>query len=227
VRKPSAPPSAAPDGHGALVGNGVLLVRERAVAAAVQRSLERLYQLERVADVKAFVQPAGDGEREVLLVREGEDGSVEMALRLPNLGKRDLDVAADADLDPLCQIIEGVSHFVYLADRAHGGREATQLEMELQAEVDKYVVLAASLGALDERRSARLRARLYEAVSFEHDPDTEQGERYRLANELAARFVFRLEKRYLAEQKFGEMRGELRRFFRMGQEDKLRLGRAA
>jgi len=210
-----------------LAGNGVLLVRERAVAAAIQRSLERLYQLDRVADVKAFVQPAEDGEREALLVRQGEDGTVEMALRLPNLGKKELDVTTDADLDPLCQIIEGVSHFVYLADRAEGGREATQLEMELQAEVDKYVVLAASLGAVDERRSARLRTRLYEAVTFEHPPDTERGERYRLANGLASRFAFRLEQRYLARGRFEAMREELRLFYRMGQEEKIRFGRAA
>lgn len=208
-----------------LAGNGVLLVRERAVAAAVQRSLERLYQLDRVADVKAFVKPAGDGEREVLLVREAEDGTVEMALHLPHLGKKELDVTDDADLDPLCQIIEGVSHFVYLADRAEGGREATHLEMELQAEVDKYVVLAAALGAVEEHRSARLRARLYDAVSFEHAPDTERGARYRLANALAARVVFRLEQRYLASRRLDEMREELRRFYRMGQEEKIRFGR--
>jgi hypothetical protein len=211
----------------ALAGNGVLLVRERAVAAAVQHGLERLYQLDRVADVNAFVEPAGDGEREALLVREPGDGTLEVALRLPLLGKRTLDVTHDADLDPLCQIIEGVSHFVYLTDRVDGGREATQLEMELQAEVDKYVVLAAAVGSLDERSSAQLRARLYEAVSFSHEADTEDGERYRIANELAARFVRSLESRYLAQKRFGEMRGELRRFYRMGQEEKLRLGRAA
>src|SRR5580700_3441927 len=143
----------------ALAGNGVVLVRERCMAAAVQRALERLYQLDRVADVNAFVQPAQEGEREALLVREGDDGSVEMALRLPLLGRRDLDIVGDRDLDPLCQIIEGVSHFVYLTDRAEGGRVATQLEMELQAEVDKYVILAGALiaspGSLDPRSSAR------------------------------------------------------------------------
>jgi len=211
----------------ALAGNGVLLVRERAVAAAVQRALERLYQLERVADVNSFVEPAEEGEREALLVREPGDGTVEMALRLPILGRREIDVASDADLDPLCQIIEGVSHFVYLTDRADGRREATQLEMELQAEVDKYVVLAGAVGTLDERSSARLRKRLYEAVSFQHAEETELGERYRIANDLAARFVFSLEQRYLANGRFGEMRGELRRFYRMGQEEKLRVGRAA
>jgi hypothetical protein len=211
----------------ALAGNGVLLVRERAVAAAVQHALERLYQLDRVADIGAFVQAAEDGEREALLVREAEDGGVEMALRLPALAGREFDLSEARDLDPLCQIIEGVSHFVYLADRAHGGREATQLEMELQAEVDKYVILAASLGAVDERASARLRESLYELVSFEHPGGTEVGDRYRLANALAARFVFRLERSFLAAGRFTEMRGELRRFYRMGQEGKIRLGRAA
>jgi len=214
-------------GSASLAGNGVFLVRERAVAAAVQRALERLYQLDRVADVDAFVEPAQGDEREALLVREPGDGTVEVALRLPILGKRDLDVMRDADLDPLCQIIEGVSHFVYLTDRADGGREATQLELELQAEVDKYVVLAGAVGGLDERSSARLRRRLYEAVSFQHAEDTELGERYRIANDLAARFVFSLEQRYLATKRFGEMRGALRRFYRMGQEEKLRVSRAA
>jgi hypothetical protein len=215
-------------GSRALAGNGVLLVRERAVAAAVQRSLERLYQLDRVADVKAFVEAAGEGEREVLLVREGGDGTVEMALRLPNLGKKDLDVRSDADLDPLCQIIEGVSHFVYLVERVRLGRESTQLELELQAEVDKWVVLAASMGGrFDVGGSAELRARLYERVAFCHDARTEQGERYRVANDVAHAFVRRMERRYVSGARFAELRAELRRFFHVGQEEKLRLGRAA
>src|SRR5580658_11271177 len=138
----------------ALAGNGVVLVRERSMAAAIQRALERVYQLDRVADVNAFVQPAQEGEREALLVREGDDGSIEMALRLPLLGRRELDIVGDPDLDPLCQIIEGVSHFVYLTDRAEGGRVATQLEMELQAEVDKYVILAGALISCQARSSA-------------------------------------------------------------------------
>lgn len=214
-------------GRHPLAGNGVLLVRERAVAAAIQGALETLYQLDRVADVNAFVTPGGDGEREALFVREIEDGTVEMALRLPALARREFDVSSDDDLDPLCQIIEGVSHFVYLAERARGDREATQLEMELQAEVDKYVILASALGRLDERTSARLRARLYEAVAFEHAEGTELGDRYRIANALAARFVFRLERVYVRARRFRELHGELRRFYRMGQEEKLRTGRAA
>jgi hypothetical protein len=210
-----------------LEGNGAGLVRERAVAEAVQRALERLYQLDRVADVDDFLEEAGAGERETLFVREAADGAIEMALRVPRLGERSIDLARDADLDPLCQIIEGVSHFVYLADRARAERETTQLELELQAEVDKFVVLAAWLGEPDLSASATLRRRLYENVSYAHDEATEDGDRYRLANSRAHTFVRRLERDFLSARRWAEMRAALRRFYRMGQEEKLRVATAA
>ncbi len=201
-----------------LAGNGVELVRERALAKRVQCGLERVYRLDRVADVGDFLHGAGAGERETLLVRDAGDGDLEMTLRLPQL-------EADANLDALCQIIEGVSHFVYVVERARTLRETTQLELELQAEVDKWVVLGASMRAFNARRSAALRTQLYERVVFEHDG--ELGERYRVANDAANRFVRRLERQYVDRERYSELRAELRRFFQVGQEEKLRLGRAA
>ncbi len=205
-----------------LAGNGVMLVRERALAARVQGGLERLYQLERVAEVHDFVAPAEEGTREALLVREGDDGALEMRLHLPQLGD-----AKDVRLDALCQIIEGVSHFVYLANRAGEGRVATQLELEVQAEVDKYVVLASSLRAATVEASARLRTELYERVRYAHDAGSELGERYRVANDVAHGFVRRLEGRFVPTRNWPAMRAELRRFYREGQAEKMRLGRAA
>jgi hypothetical protein len=203
-----------------LAGNGVELVRERSLAARIQTGLERMYQLDRVADVVDYVRSGDEGERESLLVRQADDGAVEVSLRLPLL-------EGEASLDAVCQIIEGVSHFVYVVERARVDREATQLELELQAEVDKWVVFAASMRAFDAARSAALRARLYEPAAFAHDEGSEAGERYRIANDMAHRFVRGLERRYVEHGRFGEMRAELRRFFRVGQEEKLRLGRAA
>lgn len=207
-----------------LEGNGACLVREIALANRIQRGLERLYRLDRAADVDAFVTHAGDGEREALFVRESDDG-LELLLRIPRLGEaRDVDVEGEG-LDPVCQIIEGVSHFVYLANRASLDREATQLELELQAEVDKYVVLASSLATrrdFDEERSRRLRERLYEGVEYLHAADTVEGERYRVANGAARRFTARLEREYVVRGRFGELQSELRRFFHLGQGEKLR-----
>ena len=219
----SDPERSGSSGERALAGNGAGLVREIALASRIQRGLERLYQLDRGADLDAFVTGAEDGERETLFVRESDEG-LELLLRVPRLhGSANAVVDVEgAGLDPLCQIIEGVSHFVYVADRASRGRETTQLEMELQAEVDKYVVIASALRDFDEHTSRRLRERLYEAVSYLHDEDTVEGERYRLANASARRFVARLERDYIARARYGELQGALRRFFHMGQGEKLR-----
>lgn len=203
-----------------LAGNGVALVRERALAADLQAALERVYLLDRVADVGDFVAGAEEGGRESVLVRSGEDGALEMSVRLPTL-------AEDASLDGFCQIIEGVSHFVYLVERARADRHTTQLELELQAEVDKWLILAGAMPTFDVARSAALRARLFERVTFADAAASVVGERYRVANDVAHAFVRRLERRYVEEARFVEMRGELRRFFHEGQEEKLRLARAA
>jgi hypothetical protein len=203
------------------------LQRVRSLAARVQSALERLYRLDRVVSVEGFVRGAGSGEREALLLREGADGALEVSVRLPALPESE----ANLELDTLCQVIEGVSHFVYVVERARMGRAATQLELEVQAEVDKWVVLAASIRSFDARRSATLRARLYEDFVFLHDENSEAGrelaERYRVANDVAHRFVRRLERDYVGHARFGELRAELWRFFHIGQEGKLRLGRAA
>lgn len=195
-----------------LVGNGAGLVREIALASRIQRGLENLYRIDRAANVDDFVTHAEDGEREALLLRETDSG-LELSLRLPRL---------DGALDPICQIIEGVSHFVYIANRAAREQETTQLELELQAEVDKYIVLAASIESFDERRSRELRERLYDGVTFTHEEGTPLGERYRVANERARRFTGRLEREFIARARYRELREELRRFFHLSQAEKLR-----
>ncbi len=202
-------------GVDALRGMGVALVREREIAERVQSSIERAYEIDRVADVRDFLRGARAGKREALLVREAADGAVEMMLEVPELGAR-------GDLDGVCQIIEGVSHFVYGATRASQGRAATALELEMQAEVDKYVVLAGHIEQLDVARSEQLREQLYERVRFTHEEHTELGERYRVANRVASRFVRRVEARYVRERRFGELRRELNAFYRSGLQDKLR-----
>jgi hypothetical protein len=178
------------------------------IASRVQASIERFYDIERVADVAHFVSPSAG--REQLLVREASDGAVEMKLHLPERGE---------GLDAVCQIIEGVSHFVYVATRASQDRGTTALELEMQAEVDKWVVLAGDLESLDVERSSALRARLFENVTY---VEGEHVERYRVANRAALRFLRRLEHTHLARRRFGDLRRELHAFFRSGQEDKLR-----
>ena len=62
----------------------------------------------------------------------------------------------------MCQLIEGVSHFVYVADRARRKLPATQLELELQAEIDKYVLLVLQRERFDTLVARAFHARLFE-----------------------------------------------------------------
>jgi hypothetical protein len=130
-------------------------------------------------------------------------------------------------LDRYCQMIEGVSHFVYLAERARRRLPLTQLELELQAEIDKYVVLVLLRSPFERSRSRALHERLYERVTYVDAAGTVEGDRYRLANDLAARMVHRLDTSYAARGRFLELRHALMRFYRMGQAEKIGLAQAA
>lgn len=194
---------------------------KRTLPARIQARLSRWYGIEDAPAVDDFIEPA-DGERETLFVRD-EGGDLEILLRLP---RAVVEEGAAPSFDDLCQAIEGVSHFLYLAERARRELPATQLELELQAEVDKYVLLSHDEGGYHPHRAARVRARLFERVRYLHAADTEPGARYRLANDLAARFAARLEA-ITRHGRLEAMTAVLRRFYGAGQAEKIGLAQAA
>jgi hypothetical protein len=191
-----------------------------ALAAKVQRGIERFYRLEQAPAVEPFIKVARSGEREAVRIREARDGAIEIEVRTPPL-------VSTHRLDAMCQIIEGVSHFVYVADRARRRLPATQLELELQAEIDKYMLLVLSKETFDPELARLLHMQLYERVRFAHPEGTELGDRYRFANDLAARFVRRLEVLYAERGRRAALRDAMARFYGMGQADKIQFARAA
>lgn len=198
--------------------------RSGTLPARIQAQLAGYYGIEDAPAVDDFVE-ADDDAREALLVRE-QGGALELSLRLPRAA---LSGDRPPSFDEVCQVVEGVSHFLCLAERARRELPVTQLELELQAEVDKYVLFAhgAEAQPFHPARSARLRVRLFERVSYLHPAHTERGERYRMANDLAARFAGWLEARFARHGRFEQMRGWLRMFYGAGQTEKIGLARAA
>lgn len=186
-----------------------------ALARRIQQRIEGFYGLEAGPDVGDYIHADEAGDREALVVRQHSD-DLELSLSLPNFSEH-------PSLDERMQVVEGVSHFVYLAERARIGLPATVLELELQAEVDKFVLLAFDGVTLVSHRAGSVRHALYRAVRYVHAAGSERGERYRLANDLAARVSSRL-------FRFGartEARRWLIKFYRSGQTEKIRLARAA
>jgi len=203
-----------------LAGNGVGLVRERELARKVQRALERLYRVEPLEDVGAYVQPARSG-REELVVCESPEG-LAIAVHLPELAS-----GPAFDLDGFCQVIEGVSHFVLLAERARLDRSVSALELEVQAEVDKFAVLFAATPAPTRAKGEALVERIFDRVTFAHPSGSELGIRYRDANALARRWVERVGLAFAEPLDVLGLRGSLRAFFDAPLEGKVHLARAA
>ncbi|MDH3689568.1 MAG: hypothetical protein OEU36_08845 [Gammaproteobacteria bacterium] len=132
------------------------------------------------------------------------------------------------NIEEFCLALEGVSHFLYLAWNAHHQRSVTLLELELQAEVDKYITLVDLLqqeGDMEALR--RLRNWLFEKVSFDPNLSEEQLTRYRDANHYAGKYCMNLESLCLNGCADEELLRQLRRFYRLTQGEKIHLIRSS
>jgi hypothetical protein len=188
----------------------------------LQRRLGALYQLEPAPDIVPFVQVESEGREQVLVRCSGD--TLELKVLLPAVSVHVLGEASrEHAMDAYLGAIEGVSHFTHLAERARVHLPTTLLELELQAEVDKFALLATSARDKSRFELRSLHRRLYENVHFLDERDTERGTRYRLANDLAAR----LWAAWLESPESDLVQLELRRFYRAGQADKIRMVQAA
>jgi hypothetical protein len=192
----------------------------------VQRGLETLYRVDTGVAVDDFViddegraafSPARRPREQLLAIED--NGEMNLALYIdPDALAPSYDRLGDHNLGDFLLVVEGVSHFIYTVWCARAERPVTQLELELQAEVDKYVTC---LLQGDPARSPELRRRLFVDCEYEPDLDSDERERYRAANDNAHRYAAWLETEYVAPRRIPEMLCELRRFYRAGLAAKL------
>jgi hypothetical protein len=213
------------------------------VLRGLQTLLGRLYDVDVPYDVYDFlitdrrsVDAATNDSRaldEELLLAETTDGAgAGVALYLdPELLSRleaadPHDALTEHNLADYCTALEGVSHFVYSTWGLHRDLPVSLLELETQAEVDKYAVTVFLLAAQQEGQSypAQVHSRLFDRVSFDARLEPDQYERYHTAHALAARYCRRLERRFVnrGRLKIEAMVRELRSFYRLRHAAKLR-----
>jgi hypothetical protein len=203
-----------------------------AVLGAIQSRLERLYDVTLPVQVQDFLL-TGDAARffavsgdSVLVVEDGDTLDVGVYVEPPslaNLAERDPFARLDAlNLSDFCTATEEVSHFLYLVWSALHGRPVTRLELELQAEIDKFVTAALCLDAQGaEPAPEALATRLFERYRLRDGLDAESRERYETANAFGGRYCRSLVRRYLKDRQLDALTTELRRFYRLPQQGKL------
>lgn len=207
--------------------------------AKLQRCLEQLYDVSAGHDVEDFLihdatlagrlenNPAARAIPEKLLVRETTEYLdialfLEKAL-LERLAKDDPTERLHAgNLGDFLTALEGVSHFLCVSWSAACDRPVSLLELELQAEIDKFI-LAATLLARDGDGVVPpgLHSRLFDEALLDRRLEAPERERYRTANSCARRYCAWLQRRYMRRQTEPGMMSELRRFYRLGHHGKL------
>jgi hypothetical protein len=210
--------------------------------ASLQSALTEIYDLPATPAVHEFLltershlhryAEARSGDEQLIVAAEGDTVSLALfidAAVLARLAERDPFATLDHEnLADYLTVAEGVSHFVYIAWNAGHDKPVTLLELELQAEVDKYV-----LGAwlLREQGAGRFPRELHR-VLFERarvDPVAAAGRigLYHTASTYAARFCQRVASSLAASARSPrhgvtrELMAELRRFYRWGKARKL------
>ena len=167
---------------------------------------------------------------EQLLVAAGASGEVGVSLYLDcevleRLQRADpLKSLHEGNVADYWTALEGVSHFVYLAWNCGHDKPVSLHELELQAEIDKYI---ASFWLLKrqfpERFPAELMRLLFERTRI--DPTLAAGriEIYRRASLYAERFCRRIERGLRARHAGTEQQvlAELRRFYRWSEARKV------
>ncbi|MFQ5634566.1 MAG: hypothetical protein ACE5G3_04445 [Gammaproteobacteria bacterium] len=117
--------------------------------------------------------------------------------------------------------LEGVSHFNYIAWNAASDKSVTLMEVEMQAEVDKYV--GARLLSEQQRTSLgdSVFRRLFDEPRFDEQLGPAELSRYRHASRFAGRFCRSLEQRFASGALAPAMLHELRAFYRLPQPEKI------
>lgn len=205
----------------------------------LQALLSGLYGLDLAADVCDFLvtdaaalrplgRAANDRDVAEKLLIEEADGEIGLALYLdPALLERlaafdPLRCLCGCNLSDFCTVLEGISHFNYVAWNAACDKAVTLLELEMQAEIDKYVgarVLLARQAGGDIGN--RLLGHLFDRPVFDAALGPEERSRYIDANRLAREYCHSLENRFPAGSPAAEMVRELRAFYRWAQPAKV------
>lgn len=195
------------------------------VLNTLQGVIQHVYEIDlrhQVADFTtsdpAFARQYGSPHQpmEQLIFREdGEDVDVSLYLDRCILDGLDDLMNEQTPINTVCMAVEGVSHFVHFCWRSQYRVDVSLLELEIQAEVDKYVLLTDLYGGTDMHR------RLFERYLYQRGMTRQLRERYRTANRFAAKYCRRLEREYVRPGKTTDMLNELRRFCRKSQREKI------
>ena len=216
------------------------------VVIKIDRAIKQLYNLESPHRAENFliepnspkarsipIKPISDQQAAVIIKYSAKDASnVDLGIYFGDKIKADLSRMEaiepaqwpHQELNALSVAAEEISHFHYLVDRFQAEQRVTQLELELQGEIDKFLLIF-YLVQQTMGESREIFEKIFEQV-FHHftwagNLSAEQKQRYEQANAQARQFVKNFGDTMWGRRSQDQCLEYLRYFYRLTQSEKL------
>ncbi len=206
----------------------------------LQQQLEDIYEVDTHLQVSQFLitdpalarqydtseNPRSTNEK--LLISQTHEG-LDVALFLhsnivQHLEQNDpLESLHDGNLHEFWVALEGISHFIYLTWNAQYDREISLFELELQAEVDKFITAILLYAQQQEKQQPhKLLMKLFIKLQFDSALQQKELARYTMANQYAYRYCEKLLSLFIKQRDEQYLYNEIRRFYRLTHHHKLK-----
>ena len=193
----------------------------------LQKELESLYQVDVNQSIEDFLVSSKlvenyhlNNNQDQLIFQEA-DGEFNLGVylkeeNLNNLVQKDFSKLLKGNsLKSFITVIEETSHFIYSLWCIDNVRAFSLLELELQAEIDKFIFLLFILKKSNLFYFRKLFFTLFSNYSFHSFLSAEEIERYEEANKLAFKYSFFLFESFISKNNWAGLISEIRFFYRL------------
>ncbi|MBI2335618.1 MAG: hypothetical protein HYU97_02510 [Deltaproteobacteria bacterium] len=187
---------------------------------ATQRQIETLYQLPATFNIQNFLLAKSDLKglltennpylhADEVVLTATSDGELEIGVFFsPEI----LENLEQLNIQQKLNLIEGISHFLLIVYKHHSEIPLTQLELELQAEIDKFLLLTLNQSCPTNPEEAL--ALISRPINLPN-LNSNQDQLYRQASEFAKRYCHYLLQKYLHSHSIDPLLQEIRTFYRL------------
>jgi len=201
----------------------------KSLIAKIDAALGSIYEIDTSIKSSDYVSDQNHPKKQgALLIREGspELKEIEVAIAFNKQIRSVLDELSTDNFSSwsLSQnqafsvATEEISHFRCFIFHAEQSRAVSQLELEFQGEIDKFLLFY-----LLAQNFESIYSQLFESFSLSVELTEEEQERYRAANRLAREFILKHRPQFTTSEKFSDLLKNLRALYRMSPQDKFSL----
>ncbi len=209
----------------------------------IQKIIEKIYKVETFLDVENYLihEPLSNtltnqdscniksqsSKGYLFISQDGEELKLALYLGRETISNlKNIHLQKDfrsSNLSDFFLATEEISHFIYAVWNAMNNRQISIFEMELQAEVDKYIAAIFYSSSINSGRvpAKNIKKQLFEDSVLNPDLLSEERERYRDANRMAMKYCHYLESNYLRKNDIPSLLKNIRHFYRLGQNGKI------